>query len=197
MSKNRALAVVAIVVALAMPVRASALCGDGDQNGEVDVVDALRVALRTIDLATCPQILCDVNSDGAVMIGDAREVLRAAVGLPVVLDCAGGVEFVYHGADAGGVEWSASVPAGDSWFGVVPDPDCVSGGVDLFEANLVTLTTLGAAAIDLGSIPDGTVLATCGTTADLDQVTVTLEAAIDALTLLPIAGASVTAEPAP
>ncbi len=66
------------------------LCGDCDENSQVDILDALtaaRSALGALMLGGAARANCDVNSDGAVNILDALSLAQIATGLPVVLTC--------------------------------------------------------------------------------------------------------------
>jgi len=65
------------------------LCGDGDGNGAVNVIDAqwvLKAAIRLV--SPCPLTACDPTGDALVTVGDAQRVLFKSVGLIPNLVCA-------------------------------------------------------------------------------------------------------------
>lgn len=65
------------------------VCGDGDGNGTVNVVDAQWVLKAAINLvAPCPLTACDASSDASVTVSDAQRILFHVVGLVPDLVCA-------------------------------------------------------------------------------------------------------------
>jgi len=62
-------------------------CGDTDDDGDADIVDALYVLRSAVGLEQCTLLVCDVNGDLRVRASDALRLLQWAVGLPVVLNC--------------------------------------------------------------------------------------------------------------
>jgi hypothetical protein len=65
------------------------LCGDGDNNGVVNVIDAQWVLKASINLVgPCPLAACDTSNDAAVTVSDALRILYRSVGLVPELVCA-------------------------------------------------------------------------------------------------------------
>lgn len=62
-------------------------CGDPNDDGEVDIVDALYVLKAAVGLKECTLLVCDVTGDLKIRTSDALRLLQYAVGLPVVLNC--------------------------------------------------------------------------------------------------------------
>ena len=65
------------------------VCGDGDGNGTVNVIDAqwvLKAAIRLV--SPCPLTACDPTGDAKVRVSDAQHVLFKSVGLMPNLVCA-------------------------------------------------------------------------------------------------------------
>jgi cysteine-rich repeat protein len=62
-------------------------CGDPDDDGDRDIVDALYVLRAAVGLEQCTLLVCDVTGDLRVRASDALRLLQYAVGLPVVLSC--------------------------------------------------------------------------------------------------------------
>ncbi|MFN2425332.1 MAG: hypothetical protein ABR587_02665 [Candidatus Binatia bacterium] len=62
-------------------------CGDTDDDGDSDIVDALYVLRSAVGLEQCTLLVCDVNGDFRIRASDALRLLQYAVGLPVVLAC--------------------------------------------------------------------------------------------------------------
>jgi hypothetical protein len=66
----------------------AALCGDANQNGEIQTSDALRALQSSVGQpVVCPLHLCDVNNNGQVQTSDALGILRKSVGQSVTLEC--------------------------------------------------------------------------------------------------------------
>jgi len=64
------------------------ICGDGDGNGAVNVVDAQWVLKSAIHLVSpCPLSACDPTGDALVSVSDAQRVLFKSVGLIPNLVC--------------------------------------------------------------------------------------------------------------
>lgn len=70
-------------------------CGDCDQNGEIDVLDALVAAQAAAGLRTIPAgrplDSCDLDGDGALSMAEATQISRFAGHLDPTLSCASGV----------------------------------------------------------------------------------------------------------
>lgn len=65
------------------------LCGDGDGNGAVNVIDAQWVLKAAIGLVSpCPLTACDATNDASVTVSDAQHILFRSVGLVSELICA-------------------------------------------------------------------------------------------------------------
>lgn len=62
-------------------------CGDPDDDGDQDIVDALYVLRAAVGLEQCTLLVCDVTGDLRVRASDALRLLQYAVGLPVLLEC--------------------------------------------------------------------------------------------------------------
>lgn len=62
-------------------------CGDTDDDGDQDAVDALYVLRASIGLESCTLLICDVTGDLKVRASDALRLLQFSVGLPVLLEC--------------------------------------------------------------------------------------------------------------
>ncbi|MFN2378546.1 MAG: hypothetical protein ABR538_18600 [Candidatus Binatia bacterium] len=62
-------------------------CGDTDDDGDQDIVDALYVLRAAVGLESCTLLVCDVTGDLRVRASDALRLLQYAVGLPVFLNC--------------------------------------------------------------------------------------------------------------
>ena len=80
----------ALIVATASGARAHS-CGDPDDSGVVDVIDAANVLRAAVDLpSTCSGTeapFCDVDGDGNISVIDAANVQRRAVSLPAANAC--------------------------------------------------------------------------------------------------------------
>ncbi len=64
------------------------ICGDGDGNGAVNVVDAQWLLKAAINLVSpCPLQACDCTGDDRVSVSDAQRVLFRSVGLLTSLVC--------------------------------------------------------------------------------------------------------------
>jgi hypothetical protein len=87
--KPRTLSTLLLALALSLPT-ASAVCGDCDGSGSVDIIDALVGAQHGAGLLTLTgqQFLdCDTDGAGTVDVLDALRVAQAAAGLQVPLTC--------------------------------------------------------------------------------------------------------------
>jgi secreted trypsin-like serine protease len=63
-------------------------CGDPSGNEKAQVSDALAILKKAVNIpGQCRPCNCDIDSDGAVKVTDALQVLKTAVGIDVVLDC--------------------------------------------------------------------------------------------------------------
>jgi len=62
-------------------------CGDPNDDGIVNIVDALYVLRAAVGLETCTLLVCDVNGDLRVRTSDALRLLQYSIGLPVLLNC--------------------------------------------------------------------------------------------------------------
>lgn len=62
-------------------------CGDTDDDGDQDIVDALYVLRSAVGLEQCTLLICDVTGDLRIRASDALRLLQWSVGLPVVLTC--------------------------------------------------------------------------------------------------------------
>ncbi len=62
-------------------------CGDTDDDGDVDIVDALYILRAAVNLESCTLLVCDLTGDLKVRVSDALRALQHSVGLPVVLNC--------------------------------------------------------------------------------------------------------------
>ncbi len=62
-------------------------CGDTDDDGDKDIVDALYVLRAAVGITECTLLVCDVTGDLKIRVSDALRLLQFAVGLPVVLNC--------------------------------------------------------------------------------------------------------------
>lgn len=62
-------------------------CGDPNDDGEVNIVDALYVLQAAVGLQNCTLLVCDVTGDLKIRTSDALRLLQYSVGLPVALDC--------------------------------------------------------------------------------------------------------------
>lgn len=62
-------------------------CGDTDDDGDQDVVDALYVLRAAVGLESCTLLVCDVTGDLKVRSSDALRLLQYSVGLSVLLEC--------------------------------------------------------------------------------------------------------------
>jgi hypothetical protein len=128
----------ALAIAAADGARAHS-CGDPDDSGVVDVIDAANVLRAAVDLAsTCSgaeAVFCDVDGDGNITVIDAANVLRRAVSLPGANAC----------PDDGGEEEIAQATAS-----VLP---FLTAGVGLFPE--VTPGFTAHAALDVDDCPQG------------------------------------------
>jgi hypothetical protein len=90
MTVAKALALCVISLA-ALPIGASPICGDCDADGNVAIIDALRVArlgVGLLPLRPCEDFAnCDVNGDGNLQVTDALAIARLSAGLPQTLHC--------------------------------------------------------------------------------------------------------------
>jgi len=66
---------------------AQVACGDTDDDGDEDIVDALYVLRAAVGLEQCTLLVCDVTGDLRVRASDALRLLQFAVALPVALNC--------------------------------------------------------------------------------------------------------------
>jgi cysteine-rich repeat protein len=62
-------------------------CGDPNDDGKVNIVDALYVLRAAVGLEHCTLLVCDVTGDLKVRTSDALRLLQYSVGLPVLLNC--------------------------------------------------------------------------------------------------------------
>ncbi len=62
-------------------------CGDTDDSGTVNVLDAQYVLNTSVGNRTCDVSICDVTGNGLINSTDALRVLMYSVGLPVALKC--------------------------------------------------------------------------------------------------------------
>lgn len=62
-------------------------CGDTNDDGRVNIVDALYALRAAVGLEQCTLLVCDVNSDLQITVSDALRLLQYSVGLPVLLNC--------------------------------------------------------------------------------------------------------------
>lgn len=62
-------------------------CGDTNDDGERDIIDALYILRAAVGLEECTLLICDVTGDLKIRASDALRMLQFAVGLPVVLNC--------------------------------------------------------------------------------------------------------------
>jgi hypothetical protein len=65
----------------------AAVCGDGNDDGNVTATDALFALNTSVGSGSCAICRCDVDSSGGVTATDALRLLNAAVGVPVTLTC--------------------------------------------------------------------------------------------------------------
>jgi hypothetical protein len=64
------------------------ICGDGDDNGVVNVTDAQWLLKYAIGLVSpCPLLACDPTVDAVVSVSDSQRVLFRSVGLLAQLTC--------------------------------------------------------------------------------------------------------------
>ncbi len=64
------------------------LCGDADGDGTVSITDVQRILRRGVGLTgRCPREACDMDSSGAVRVGDAQLGVAQVVGLDVGARC--------------------------------------------------------------------------------------------------------------
>jgi len=63
------------------------VCADANETGTVQGEDALVVLQVVVGLAECELCRCDADGDGVISPADALAVIRAAIELPVTLDC--------------------------------------------------------------------------------------------------------------
>lgn len=66
------------------------LCGDTDDDRQVDASDALAALRSAVGSYSCDPVLCDVNADGRTLAGDALAILRTGVGQSLELACGRG-----------------------------------------------------------------------------------------------------------
>lgn len=81
-----------VVAALLMPASVRAqiipICGDANNNGDIDESDGISALRAAAQLpSVCPIAVCDVNADGRVSVTDAVNILRNALALPAVVAC--------------------------------------------------------------------------------------------------------------
>lgn len=60
------------------------LYGDVDEDGEINLSDALmalKAALRIITLSDSQKALCDINQDGMINLSDAQKILKLSLGI--------------------------------------------------------------------------------------------------------------------
>ena len=62
-------------------------CGDANQDGNVNAVDALAMLRVAVGLDDCIESLCDVNGDGITTASDTLATLQFGVGAPIHLSC--------------------------------------------------------------------------------------------------------------
>lgn len=62
-------------------------CGDTNDDGKVNIVDAQYVLRVAVGLDQCTLLVCDVTGDLRIRTSDALRLLQYSVGLPVVLNC--------------------------------------------------------------------------------------------------------------
>ena len=62
-------------------------CGDPNDSGTVTALDSSYILRSSVGLESCDLEVCDTDSSGGVASTDALMVLKAAVGLPVTLNC--------------------------------------------------------------------------------------------------------------
>jgi hypothetical protein len=63
------------------------VCADANETGTVQGEDALVVLRVVVGLAQCELCRCDTDGDGEISPADALAVIRAAIELPVTLNC--------------------------------------------------------------------------------------------------------------
>lgn len=65
------------------------LCGDADGNSVVNIVDALAVARKVVNLPPPPAVteMADVDSNGQIAVADALNIAKFAIGLTVSNTC--------------------------------------------------------------------------------------------------------------
>ncbi|HXC52933.1 MAG TPA: hypothetical protein VN634_18750 [Candidatus Limnocylindrales bacterium] len=63
------------------------LCGDTNDDGDRDIVDALYILRSAVGLEECTLLVCDVTGDLKIRASDALRMLQHAIGLPVILNC--------------------------------------------------------------------------------------------------------------
>ncbi len=106
------------------------LCGDADGDGTVSVSDVQRILLKGIGLtARCPREICDMDSSGAVRVGDAQLGVAIAVGLDVGDRCSIGtgniVFWIDYVGDIGALQVEAGYGGtGGEFVGSADEVDC-------------------------------------------------------------------------
>jgi hypothetical protein len=103
------------------------VCGDGDGNGTVNVIDAQWVLKAGIHLVSpCPLTACDPTGDANVSVSDAQRVLFKSVGLLQNLVCALPITLrVDQAVSLGSVAFDVNYGAtGESFLGEGIAVDC-------------------------------------------------------------------------
>jgi len=62
-------------------------CGDSNDDSAITSVDALVNLRSAVGIASCSEIVCDVNLSGAITAADSLTTLKAAVGIAIALNC--------------------------------------------------------------------------------------------------------------
>ena len=131
-------------------------CGDTNDDGDRDIVDALYILRSAVGLESCTLLVCDVNGDLRIRSSDALRMLQWAVGLPVILNCpdlsttcGNGFLEAKEGCDDGDSQYETGEFCNSACLLVDCGDTDDSGTVNILDAQYILNATVGNLPCDL------------------------------------------------